>query len=83
MSPPKVRSDCKYNDLELNEILPFKPDFISGTIHERMTLLKSKILPTMFNYWQGMGKEYNAKESKAITKVLPRTIQLPFLHFNR
>ena len=69
MNMPKVRSDCKYNQDELDKILPFKMDFISSTTEERMALLKKKILPEMFNYWQDLGKEYDAKESKILSKV--------------
>jgi hypothetical protein len=76
MSARKVRADCKYNDDELHEILPFKADFIAGTIPERIALLQSKILPAMFNYWEELGKEYDSQESKAISKVFPINIQV-------
>lgn len=66
----KVRSDCRYNEQELSQILPFKSDFISSSTPERVTILKKHILPDMFNYWQDVeGKVFNANESKALTKV--------------
>lgn len=70
MATKKVRSDCRFNELEMKEILPYKTPFISGTIPERMTILKEKLLPTLFNYWQEHGKEYDERESKAISKVI-------------
>jgi 2-polyprenyl-3-methyl-5-hydroxy-6-metoxy-1,4-benzoquinol methylase len=65
----KVRSDCRYNQKEIDEINPFKLDFISSTIQDRMNILKRDILPAMFNYWQDIGKVYNPVQSKALSKV--------------
>jgi uncharacterized protein with von Willebrand factor type A (vWA) domain len=81
MSARKVRADCKYDADELREIRPFKADFVAGTIPQRMALLKSKILPAMFNYWQELGKEYDSQESKAISKVLPINKKVLDHHF--
>jgi len=72
----KVRSDCKYNQNELDEILPYKLDFINGTIPERMQLLKGEILPKLFNYWESLGKVYNSIESKIISKVILSKLQV-------
>jgi hypothetical protein len=69
MTIPKVRSDCRYNIEELQKILPFKLDFLAATIAQRMTMLKRHILPALFNYWQEMGKEYDSKESRILSKV--------------
>lgn len=65
----KVRSDCRYNLEELAKILPFKEDFIAGTISDRILILKRDILPAIFNYWQGLGKEYDSIQSKILSKV--------------
>lgn len=70
MNPPRIRKDCKYNEAEVFSILPYKADFISSTTHERMELLKKKILPSMFNYWLGIGKDYDSDESKVLAKVV-------------
>ena len=70
MNPHKVRKDCKYNEGELSSILPFKSDFISSTTHERMVILKRKILPSLFNHWLEKGKEYDSEESKLLSKVV-------------
>jgi len=69
MDTVKVRADCRYNEQELSHILPFKMDFISSTTPERMAILKSSILPGMFNYWQDIGRVYDLNESKALSKV--------------
>lgn len=69
MSTLKVRKDCRYTLEELQIIIPFKQDFISSTIQERMSILKKDILPAIFNYWEDIGKVYSAKESKALSKV--------------
>jgi hypothetical protein len=65
------RRDCSYDAEELEQILPFKDGFIKATtIPERMLILRSQILPAMFNYWAANGKEPNdAEESKARAKV--------------
>ena len=70
MNSQKVRKDCKYNEAELFSILPFKADFISSSTHDRMVILKKNILPSMFNYWLEIGKEYDSKESKILSKVV-------------
>ena len=65
----KIRADCKYDKDELAAILPYRSIFISGTIAERITILKRDILTAMFNHWLSLGKVYNPKKSKALTKV--------------
>jgi hypothetical protein len=70
MNVHKVRKDCKYNEAELFSILPFKADFISSSTHDRMFILKNKILPSMFNYWLEIGKEYDSRHSKILSKVV-------------
>jgi hypothetical protein len=69
MSTLKVRKDCRYSAEELQKIIPFKQDFVSSTIQERMSILKKDILPAIFNYWEEIGKVYDSEESKALTKV--------------
>ena len=68
---PKPRKDCTYSAKELEQILLFKDSFIKATtIPERMLILRSQILPAMFNYWAANGKEPNdQEESKARAKV--------------
>ena len=64
--------DCKYNAKELEQILPFKNIFINAnTIPERLLILKSQILPAMFNYWVGNGQEpRDQEESRSWAKVV-------------
>jgi hypothetical protein len=69
MNAHKVRKDCRYNEAELFSITPFKSNFITSSTHERMVILKKKILPSMFNYWLEIGKEYDTNESKKLSKV--------------
>ena len=69
MDTIKIRADCKYDKDELAAILPYRSSFISGTIAERITILKRDILTAMFNHWLSLGKVYNPKKSKALTKV--------------
>ena len=70
MNTHKVRKDCRYNEAELFSIIPFKSDFITSSTHERLVILRKKILPSMFNYWLDNGKEYTPKESKILSKVV-------------
>lgn len=69
MTASKLRSDCRYNEVEVSKILPFKTDFMAASIPNRMTILKRDILPAMFNYWQEIGKEYDSNASKMLSKV--------------
>ncbi|KAF8876020.1 hypothetical protein CPB84DRAFT_1752522 [Gymnopilus junonius] len=73
-TPPfrKPHKDCKYSQEEMEQILPFKESFIeSGTASAHLLIMKSKILPAMFTYWQGLGKEpRDAEEGKAWAKIL-------------
>jgi hypothetical protein len=69
MTTIKIRKDCKYSVAEVLCILPFKADFITSSIQERMALLKNQILPKMFNYWLENGKEYDTDESRSLSKV--------------
>lgn len=70
MNALKVRKDCKYNQAELITIMPFKSDFIASSTHERMVILKKKILPSMFNHWLEIGKEFDPEQSKVLAKVV-------------
>ena len=67
----KSRKNCKYNADELKEIMPFKESFVTATtIPERVLILRSKILPAMFNYWAANGKEpRDQEESQTWAKV--------------
>ena len=67
----KLCRDCTYNAKELEQILPFKNIFIeANTIPERLLILRSNILPAMFNYWAVNGKEpKDEEESKMWAKV--------------
>ena len=69
MNVTKIQKKCKYDEHELSAILPYRAEYISATIGERLIILKRDILPKMFNHWQSLGKEYSAKASKAVTKV--------------
>jgi hypothetical protein len=66
-----LRKDCKYRAEELGQILPFKELFIKAkTIPERILVLRSQILPAMFNYWAATGKEpKDESESQVRAKV--------------
>ena len=68
---PKPRKDCKYSAVELQQILPFKTAFITArTVPERILILKTQILPAMFNYWNATGKQLqNQEESQLWAKV--------------
>jgi hypothetical protein len=67
----KPRKDCTYNAKELEQILPFKNMFIEATtIPERILILRSQILPAMFNYWATNGKDpRDPEESRSWAKV--------------
>ena len=65
-----VRKDCKYSDADLTCILPYKAEFMTSTTHERIIILRKKILPSMFNHWMENRKEYDPAESKVLSKVL-------------
>jgi hypothetical protein len=67
----RPRKDCKYSAGELEQILPFKNDFINAsTIPERTLIMRSQILPAMFNYWATKGKEpKDVDESQSWAKV--------------
>jgi hypothetical protein len=76
MNPPQIshqkpRKDCQYNAKELEQILPFKNPFIqASTVPERILILRSQILPAMFNYWAANGKEpTDQDESQSWAKV--------------
>lgn len=81
MNTAKVRSDCRYNDEEYSKISPFKSKFISATKEERIGIFKNDICVKLFNYWEDMGKVFNAEENKALTKVCPRNICLNLFNF--
>jgi hypothetical protein len=70
-SQQKPRKDCTYNAKELEQILPFKHMFIeASTIPERILILRSQILPAMFNYWATNGKDpRDQEESRSWAKV--------------
>ena len=54
----KPRKDCKYNTQERKVIEPFKKDYQSQTTRDgRLLMLKTQILPAMFNYWVSVGKD--------------------------
>jgi hypothetical protein len=67
----KIRKDCKYKSEELDQILPFKQIFINAdTVPQRILILRSQILPAMFNYWAANGKEpKDEEESRSRAKV--------------
>lgn len=60
---------------EIERIISFKLQFIQATtVPERVLILKSQILPAMFNYWAEIGREpKDEEESRAQAKV---TIQV-------
>jgi hypothetical protein len=70
-SQQRPRKDCTYNAKELEQILPFKNMFIeASTIPERILILRSQILPAMFNYWATNGKDpRDQEESQLWAKV--------------
>lgn len=57
--PPRPpRKDCRYNARELEQILPFKEAYVKAvTKPQRVTIMKTSILPTMFGYWASIGKD--------------------------
>lgn len=59
----RPRKDAKYNVAEIEQILPFKSRFIKATmIPEHVLILKSQILPAMFNYWAEIEREPKDEE---------------------
>ena len=68
----KLRKDCKYSAEELEQIVPFKEIFIKAkTIPEQILILRSRILPAMFNHWAASGKEpKDEAESQLRAKVI-------------
>ena len=69
--PKKLRKDSKYSAQELEQIVPFKEIFIKAqTIPDRILILRSQILPAMFNHWAATGKEpKDEAESQLRAKV--------------
>jgi hypothetical protein len=65
--PP--RKDCQYSAEEMDQILPFKAEYKRSTQPERFILMKTKILPAMFNYWQSQGRCPTEEEGTVKTKV--------------
>lgn len=78
----KPRKDCRYNTAELDVLRPFKEEFRTRTTtKDRLAVLKNKILPAMFNYWQSIGKQpVNEDESRAWSKVRIKTDVCDFEH---
>ena len=68
----KLRKDCKYSAEELEQIVPFKEIFIKAkTIPEQILILRSQILPVMFNHWAATGKDpKDEAESQSQAKVI-------------
>lgn len=58
--PP--RKDCIYTPQELQQILPFRDIYKKGTKAERVLVMKSQVLPAMFNYWASNGKHPQSEE---------------------
>jgi len=59
----KPRKDCKYDAKERKAIEEFKEIYQSQTTRNgRLVVLKSQILPAMFNYWASIGKAPSDKE---------------------
>lgn len=69
--PRRIRRDCIYNAAERAILNPFKAEFISQTtVKGRLDVLKSKILPAMFNYWWSIGRRAKDEdENRQWTKV--------------
>jgi len=78
----RPRKDCMYNAKELEQILLFKTTFIgASTIAEHILILRSQILPTIFNYWAVNGKEpIDQDESRAWDKVNRSSLEFQNFH---
>lgn len=48
--PP--RKDCIYYARELQQIEPYREKYRKASKPERLQIMKSEILPAMFNYWE-------------------------------
>lgn len=65
VSPRKSRKDSKYNAEERKAIDPFKETYRSQTTRDgRLMVLKTQILPAMFNYWSKAGEQLRNKEDE-------------------
>jgi len=61
----KPRKDCKYNAQERKAIEPFKHIYQSQTTRDgRLLILRSQILPAMFNYWVSVGNDTEDHDSR-------------------
>jgi hypothetical protein len=57
-APRKIRKDCRYNAEERKAIDLFKHTYQSQTTRDgRLVVLKSQILPAMFNHWVSVGRD--------------------------
>jgi hypothetical protein len=65
--PP--RKDCQYSPEEMDQICPFKVEYKKATQPERLIIMKTKILPAMFNYWTSQGKRPMEEEGPVKAQV--------------
>jgi hypothetical protein len=67
LKPP--RKDCQYSPEEIEQIAPFKAQYIKDTKANRLITMKSKILPSMFNYWASQGRRPSVEEGPVQAQV--------------
>jgi len=65
--PP--RKDCAYSEQEMDQLRPFKADYEKASQAERVILMKTRILPTIFNYWTAQGKRPTAQAGPVKAQV--------------
>lgn len=65
--PP--RKDCAYSEEEMEQLRPFKEDYKTAGQEERLIIMKTRILPTIFNYWTAQGKRPTQEEGPGKAKV--------------
>lgn len=65
--PP--RKDCTYNEQEMEVLRPFKEEYETSTQEQRVIIMKSRMLPTLFNYWTAKGKRPTEKDGPGKAQV--------------
>jgi len=65
--PP--RKDCAYSEQEMDQLRPFKAEYEKASQAERVILMKTRILPTIFNYWTAQGKRPTAQAGPVKAQV--------------
>jgi hypothetical protein len=68
--PP--RRDCQYTEEEMDQMRPFKANYKKATQAERLIIMRTKILPAMFNYWTSQGKRPTDEEGPIKAQVIEK-----------